>query len=181
VIHGRHARTRIPLRRAAVVLAMSVLAATACDTGVDIPDLVREPQIVGEVLTREPVVDQGPNERRYLYELAGGDTVDLDLNSALRVGDGPAPDEGFLVLYGTEPDGPWFWSGPLLDDSVTGRQCATIGGPALEEGASIVFEIGLRLPKAPDFDPAEIRDGEFSDPTRYFCIDEHGEVTRYGV
>jgi hypothetical protein len=158
-----------------------MLLGSACDTGVDIPDVVREPQVVGEVLTREPVVDQSPNERRYLYELAGGDMVDLDLNSALRVGNGPAPDEGFLLLYGAEPDGPWFWSGPLRDDPVTGRQCAYVGGPALEQGGWIVFEIGLRLRKASDFDPAEIRNGEFTSPTRVFCINEHGEVTRYGA
>jgi hypothetical protein len=157
------------------------VAVTGCDTGVDIPDVVREPQIVGEVLTREPVVDQGPSERRYLYDLAGGDMVDLDLNSALRVGDGPAPDEGFLLLYGTEPDGVWLWAGPLRDDPVTGRQCAYMEGRALEEQDSIVFEIGLRLPKAPDFDPAEQVDGEYTAPDRVFCIDEHGEVSRYGA
>lgn len=61
---------------------------------------------MGEVLTREPAVDQGPGERRYLYELSTDDIVDPDLNSSLRVGDGPAPDEDFLLLYGTEPDGP---------------------------------------------------------------------------
>ena len=178
---GRHAATGLSLRKATIVLTTSLLVLSGCGTGIDIPDVVREPETVGEVLTREPVVDQGPGERRYSFELDTGDVVDIDLNGSLRVGDGPAPDEGFLLLYGTEPDGAWFWSGPLLDDRVTGRKCAYMGGPALEQGDSIIFEIGLQLPKADDFDPAEIRDGQFLSPTRVFCVDELGEVTRYGA
>lgn len=166
--------------QATLIIVVVLLVTSGCKTGVDIPDVVREPEVVGEVLDVAAPPEEGPRERRARFTLRDDRAVDIDLNSARNIG-GPEPAEGQLLLYGTQPDGPWFWSGPLLDDPVTGRQCAGIVGRALDEGESIVFEIGLRLPKAEDFDPAEVRDGVFSNPVREFCIDEHGEVTRYGV
>ena len=162
-----------------LAVAILGLALSACKTDVTLPSVLREPDVVGEVLSREPVVDQGPEERRYTLVLSNGDALDLDLNHGLRVGGGPAPDEGFLLLYGTEPDGPWFWSRPLRDDPRTGGQCAEIMAPALDEGETIAFEIGLRLPKAEGFDSFDVTDGRFTDPTQGFCLNERGEVTRY--
>jgi len=140
------------------------------------PDVVRTPELAAEIVTRTNLAGGA-------IELtpADGEALQLDRTAALNLRPGTDPNEGDLLLYGTEPDGPWFWSGPLLDDSVTESQCATIAGPAIEQGDSILFEIGLRLPKAPDFDPAEQTDGQFTDPTRFFCVDGDGHVTRYGV
>ena len=176
MIHGRNARTEMLLSRAAAVFVIPMLVSAACNTGVDIPDVVRAPQVAGEVIQRTDLAE-GPIE----LTLSGGTRVELDRVTAVNLRPGTDPNEGDLLLYGTEPDGPWFWSGPLVDDPVTGSQCAYMGGPALEQGASIVFAVGLRLPKAEDFDPAEIRDGEFPSATRVFCVDELGEVTRYGA
>lgn len=152
------------------------VAVTGCDTGIDIPDVVREPEVAGEVERRVDLAE-GPIQ----LTLSGDALIELDRMTATNLRPGTDPNEGDLLLYGTVPNGPWFWSGPLLDDPITGRQCAGIAGPALDDGDAIVFEIGLRLPKASDFDPAEQRDGVFSNPAREFCIDERGEVTRFGL
>lgn len=173
---GRPVATKMSPIRATIAFAALLFVASGCDTGVDIPDVVREPEIAGEIERRADLPD-GPLR----LTVVGGAEIELDRMTATNLRPGTDPNEGDLFLYGTEPDGPWFWSGPLLDDRVAGRQCAGIAGPALEEGDAIVFEIGLRLPKAPDFDPAEQRDGVYSNPAREFCIDEHGEVTRFGL
>jgi hypothetical protein len=159
-----------------VVVLMVALA--ACESTVNIPDVVREPQVVAEVVGVAPAREEVPHERRAQFDLSNDQVVVLELNSARNLG-GPEPGEGDLFLYGTEPDGPWFWSGPLLDDPRTGGQCAEIMAPARDEGDTIAFEIGLRLPKADDFDPFEVTDGQFTDPTQGFCLNERGEVTRY--
>jgi hypothetical protein len=174
VLNGQRQTARAMRCRIIPLLVALVLA--ACKTGVDIPDIVHEPELAGEIVQRVDLAE-GPIE----LTLSGGERIELDRMTAANLRPGTDPNEGDLLLYGTEPDGPWFWSGPLLDDPVTGRQCAGIPGPALDDGEAIVFEIGMRLPKAADFDPAEQRDGVFSNPTREFCIDEFGEVTRFGL
>lgn len=175
---GRHQAygTRGPTSKVCMLVLALLITVTACKTSVDIPDVVREPEIAGEVVQRVDLAE-GPIE----LTLSRGQRIELDRMTATNLRPGTDPNEGDLLLYGTEPDGPWFWSGPLLDDPVTGRQCAGMAGPALDDGEAIVFEIGIRLPKAADFDPAEQRDGVFSNPTREFCIDEFGEVTRFGL
>ena len=176
VIRWRRASPRMLLRAATVLVASLVLS--ACKSSVDIPDVVREPEVVGEVLEVASAPEEGPRERRAQFSLIDDQVVVIDLNSARNLG-GPEPREGQLLLYGVESDGPWFWSGPLLDDPRSGGQCAEIMAPALEDGDAIVFEIGLRLPKASDFDAFEVTDGQFTDPTKGFCVNERGEVTRY--
>lgn len=171
---GRPAAKLSPTQATLIIVFM--IAFSGCKTDVDIPDVVREPEIAGEIALRE--FEEGDTAVLHTVE---GDQVQIDLNRTARIGGSTDADEGDLFLYGTQPDGPWFWSGPLLDDPVTGRQCAYLGGPALEQGDSITFAIGLRLPKAADFDPAEVRNGEYLSSRRVFCVDENGEVTRYGV
>lgn len=160
--------------RWALTTGVVLLTLVGCKAAVDIPDIVRTPDHAGDVEHREDLAD-GPIQ----LTLSGGAEVELDRISALNLRPGTDPAEGDLLLYGTEPDGPWFWSGPLLDDPRTGGQCAEIMAPALDEGGTIAFEIGLRLPKADDFDPFEVTDGQFTDPTQGFCLNERGEVTRY--
>ncbi|MDQ4107784.1 MAG: hypothetical protein M3138_03125 [Actinomycetota bacterium] len=171
---GQRAVARRPPRPLTLAVALFMLLGNACETGVDIPDVVREPEITGEIAVRE-FVDGSVVE----VETVQGEQVRIELNRTARIGGSTDPDEGDLLLYGTEPDGPWFWSGPLLDDPRTGGNCAELMAPALEDGNFIVFEIGVRLPKAPDFDPFEVTDGQFTDPTKGFCLNERGEVTRY--
>lgn len=166
---------------AGIALLATFIGLTGCNTDVDIPELVRTPELIGEVTASEAATDEQSGERRFVYRLEGTEVVDIDLNSAVNIGGGHEPQVGDLLLYGEEPEGPWFWSGQLRDDPVTDGTCTLIEGRAVEQGNSIVFEIGLRLPRAPDFDPAEQTDGEYTQPNRYFCINEHGEVTRYGA
>ncbi|MGI8658586.1 MAG: hypothetical protein ACR2K4_07445 [Candidatus Limnocylindria bacterium] len=180
------AATATPRDRAVVHLSspsslpilLLLLALTACKTGVEIPDIVREPEVVGTVVEVSFPGAEAPAESRALHELADGQVIEIERNSAIALR-GPDPQVGDLLLYGTQPDGTWFWSGPLLDDPRSGGECAEIMAPALDEGDSIVFEIGLRLPKADGFDPFEVTDGQFNDPTKGFCLNERGEVTRY--
>lgn len=167
------------VNRVVLFSALLVAVLTGCKTDVRIPDVVREPSVVGEISEILPGGTESPGDRLALYRLDTSDTLTVDLNSATSLLQNREPGEGDLLLYGEEPDGPWFWSGPLLHDPRTGGQCAEIMAPALDEGDTIVFELGLRLPKADGFDPFDVTDGEFSDPTKGFCLNERGEVTRY--
>jgi hypothetical protein len=58
---------------------------------------------------------------------------------------------------------PWLW---------VGDECA-LPSRALDKGDSIGFEVGLRLPKADDFDPGWITAGEFSNERNSLCIMVH--------
>jgi hypothetical protein len=90
------------------------------------------------------------------------------MNSIRNLRPGTDPDPAEILLYGHDPDGqPWLWSGD---------ECS-LPSRALDEGETIAFEFGLRLPKADDFDPGWITDGEFSNELDSLCINEDGEVT----
>lgn len=52
--------------------------------------------------------------------------------------------------------------------------------PARDDGSHIVFRSGLRLPKAPEFDPGANDDGRFPSFREGFCINSAGEVVGYG-
>ena len=58
---GRHATTGSPLQRLTLTLVLFTLVGSGCDTGVDIPEVVREPEAAGEVIRRVDLAE-GPIE-----------------------------------------------------------------------------------------------------------------------
>jgi hypothetical protein len=84
---------------------------------------------------------------------------------------------GSLLLAGRDADGGWWYA--IGDGQST--DCWPIYGGSFDEGDSIWFSSGLRVPKAPDFaihsfgDPAEAFPGHADD---FVCVDAQG-VARY--
>lgn len=134
------------------------------------PDKIYTPTLAGIVESEEFVTGV-----EAVFTLASGEQLRIDLNTAVRPGEHPQPDLGDLLLYGEDADGVWYvaisGSPPCF---LTSRSLA------YEEGEFIVFNYGLRLPKADDFDPGSVDNGRWDDPrSAGFCINASGEVTEY--
>lgn len=99
------------------------------------------------------------------------------------------PAEERLLLSG-EVNGQRWWIA-LVDMSPGGPQmpadCFGLDAKGADQGDAIVFDFGLRLPKASDFDPGgQFPDGRYDAPgggggPARFCINPDGEVTAYEV
>lgn len=140
------------------------------------------PEIAGVV-----VETRGTNSAS-LYQLANGQRFTIDItNSKVIVYGGGPPDVGDLLLGGTGPDGAWV--ARLHKDVATGGSpdCFVLGSFGTDHRDTIEMDVGLRLPKAPQFDPGPIGpvDG-VKDGTRYewspskFCVNSDGQVTSFG-
>lgn len=116
----------------------------------------------------------------------GGWRVTLTRGEEVAVGTASL-DEGLiepddLLILATSPSGA---DAPAtLNTYVTLRLGADgyyLQEPARDDGSHIVFRSGLRLPKAPEFDPGHIDDGRFP-PSFWdqFCVNPAGEVVGYG-
>ena len=66
--------------------------------------------------------------------------------------------------------------------SLTGDgECFLMDDYGTDAGENIHFDNGLLLPKAPDFDPGYVTDGNYDkNPQGHFCIDREGRVVSYG-
>lgn len=89
------------------------------------------------------------------------------------------PDD--LLILATSPSGA---GGPATLNTYVTLRLSTVGyyleEPARDDGSHIVFRSGLRLPKAPEFEPGPIDDGRFPSFREGFCINPAGEVVAYG-
>ena len=105
--------------------------------------------------------------------LARGDSLDILPGAVDLYGELVLPDE--LLLMGSSDSGDAYVTlGTVLD------ACYILEEPAVDDGTHLVFDFGLRLPKAPGFDPGPIDDGRFPSFMEGFCINAAGEVVRYG-
>lgn len=107
--------------------------------------------------------------------LARGESVDL-LPAAVDLYGGEIILPGDLILVGT--------TGSAVGYATTRQRdaCYVLNEPAVDDGTHIVFDFGLRLPKAPGFDPGPVDDGRFR-PGSFldgFCLNAAGEVLRFG-
>lgn len=63
----RRYQVSMQLREAAAILfAVPALVMSGCESSVEIPDVVRTPELAAEVITREPAVNELP-QRRYVF------------------------------------------------------------------------------------------------------------------
>jgi len=120
-------------------------------------------------------------------EMAGGWRVALTNGEEVAVGTssplhGGRIEPGDLLVLATSP-------GVEADGLTTLNTYATLrlgpdgyylDEPARDDSSHIVFRSGLRLPKAPEFDPGAIDDGRFPSFREGFCINSAGEVVGYG-
>lgn len=110
--------------------------------------------------------------------LSDGRTVNIDRNATRNLDGGADPDNGALLLLGDGPNGMWYEV--LLPSTLHGEGCFGLGRPAREEQGRVVFDTGLVLALARDFDPGPLAvDGQFDWPGHEFCINEDGEAASY--
>lgn len=132
------------------------------------PDRMYSPTVVGVVESEEFVA-----VRTVSLTLDDGRVFEIDLGAATAVGGYPEPEPGYLLLYGEEHDGAWYVA-------ISGNpSCFGIGARAIDHGDAIVFDFGLRVPKADDYDPGSVSGSRYSNPQAGFCLNERGEVTEY--
>ena len=133
-----------------------------------VPDKVYEPTAVGVVEAEERL---GGN--LVLITLDDGRQLQIDLNEAARVGNYPQPEPGYLLLYGEDDAGPWYVA-------VSGNpSCFGIGARAIDHGDALIFNFGLRVPKADNYDPGSVSGTRYDNPRAGFCLNGDGEVTEY--
>ena len=163
----RHA---IVHRTCGVILA--ALALTGClEAG------PRDPTTIGVIQQRENIGDG-----QWRFRLDTGEEVVIDTDEYERL-DGSAGGQavGDLLLVGRTATEDWYMglfpSTMRPSGLLTEFDCFSIGVFATDTGDSILFDNGLRLPQAADFDPrSNFVDGRFEDPQDALCITDDGEV-----
>lgn len=86
------------------------------------------------------------------------------------------------MLYGINDGQPWYLMLPLREDIRPG--CFLIEDKGRDEGDRILFDNGLRLPKAADFEAGyndKGRTGGGPAGRARFCTNASGEVVTYGA
>jgi hypothetical protein len=150
-------------------LAILAFGAAGC-TGFDRPATVFEPSEVGVISAVDLLT-----AAETALTLEDGRRIDIDLAGGATANDVPGtPQEGQLLIYVEEVGGkPW-----VLALS-GGADCFMIQGRAIDEGDHLVFETGLRLPKAADYDPGWPGPLEEYSDQAHFCINREGVVTHF--
>jgi hypothetical protein len=134
------------------------------------PEPVRDPLVVGVVEGWDRV---GSSTDR--FHLSDGRELEIDYNDSRQLFPGDTLDAGDLLLYGTDSEGAWY---QVLDREA---DCYILESRGSDAGNFIVFDVGFRLPKAPDFDAGGVTSGEFrANPGIPFCVDAEGRVVSYG-
>jgi hypothetical protein len=153
---------------AAVLIVTLALAVTAgCKPAAPVP---HDPSIAGVVATRDFLAS-----RTVRLVLATGESVDIDLATVRHLDPNAGdPDPGDLLLYGTEPDGPWL---ATAYPAVGGGFELQSQPRGIDPDGTILFESGLRLPIAGNFSVSVTGPMEAGAPVTYL-LNENGEVTR---
>ena len=149
-----------------VVVALATLIA-GCRTEVPRPVTVYELSASGVVESVEEI----EGGRRVWF--AGGESIELDYG-AVSLGSDPVP-AGYLLLVGSNGSTTAYVT--LWDH----EECWVLNEPAVDDGTHLVFDFGLRLPKASGFDPGPNDTARFPSFREGFCINPAGEVVRYGA
>jgi hypothetical protein len=118
--------------------------------------------------------------RSVAYHVASGEVAEVDLVTADLTPEGGAG-EGMLLLTGTRGSGRT-WLIALYPNTAADVPpgCFQLVATGVGSGGSIDFSNGLRLPKAPNFDPGSVANDQYNLERVAFCINERGEVLSYG-
>lgn len=159
------AATAVTILGRPVILAGLFVAAVflaGCWRSAPIP---HDPSVVGVV---EAYASDG---RTAQLGLRSGVTLTIEHGSVQNLGPSTQPGVGDLLLYGVEPDGPWYVALPRSDPSGF-----VLYSPVRPDvGNTITFESGLRLRIAPEYVATGSGTGEADVPIMYI-INDDGEV-----
>lgn len=156
-----------PLAIAAIVLLAALLS--ACPVAPrNPPSVIYEPTVFGVVEGWEEIEGGGLSVR-----FVDGRQVTIATEAAALVGNLPQP-TNLLLLDSVEAAG---WFAAIIDDDLG---CYVLEKPAVDDGTHILFDFGLRMPKAAGFDPGPVDDGRFPAHRESFCLSADAEVLGYG-
>lgn len=111
----------------------------------------------------------------------GDRRIDVSPAVARQLTAGPEPQVGDLLLYGMDQRGPWYLALQLdTTDPAAPPGCFQYDDLGVEDGRFIGFDAGFRLPRAAGFEGGPAVDGRFANPGAEFCVNDRGEVFRYG-
>ena len=127
----------------------------------------RDPSLIGVVAEEERT---GSISTR--FGLTDGRSVVIDANDFRQLGPGLDAEPGDLLLVGNDQQGGW------LAVLRGGGRCYELESFGHDEGDFVVFDVGFRLPKHPEFRGG--RDSVYDTPLIAFCVDEQGLVRSYG-
>ena len=134
----------------------------------------REPNVIGVVASVELLPDN-----RLAVTVESGTRIEIDRNRDHNLTSNVAggPDPGQLLLYGDEAFGGRWW---VVAYPATGG-CYLVYASGVDDGDHVKMDFGVRLPKAPAFDPGVSgRDGTYDNRwSSQFCLDGEGRVTAY--
>jgi hypothetical protein len=153
------------VRRRALVAAWLLAAGVAIVIGGCSTPILYTPATAGVVERNEPLPD-GTSR----LTLADGREITVDVQRQAIVYGSALPTAGELLLGGDDPR-PWVARLPGPEP------CFWIGGRGTEDGGFIKTAVGLRLPKAVDFDRAHYHESEHEFNGGGFCVSAAGEVT----
>ena len=115
------------------------------------------------------------------YHLSSGATVKVDFATARILLPDGGPSEGDLLLSGIEPAGRMWVAGLKPNDSAdVPPGCYQLLDTGIGTDGFIDLSIGVRLPKAPEFDPGPVSNERYDLERVTFCVNERGEVLSYG-
>lgn len=148
-------------------LLLLTLGLAACPGAPNRPDIVCTPTVAGVVtdVNQEPIGEA-------IYTLEDGTEVHVaQQREASRFG--PQPTVGDLLMYGESEECGAFLARAVPRDRPSSPGCLGISDVGLDDGAFVVLESGLRLPKAAGFETQASYEGMRGG---LFCLNEQGEV-----
>ncbi len=139
------------------------------------------PDVAGVVVSGQ-IVEGNLTE----FHLANGKTVTANmLDGRTVINGGIGPGVGDLLLSGTRPNGRWVaraYPGTRISSELPSG-CYVVASRGTDQGDWIQTDVGLRLRKAPDFDPGPLHTA--GPGARYggigptFCLNSEGLVTAF--
>ena len=131
---------------------------------------VKVPTIAGVVQAIERTDTQA---NRYVLD-SGAVTIDVSGDDGLYPLGGGSPRVGDLLVVGSDGEATWY---VLIAGSSTGQgRCFVFAVNGLDRGDAIDTSIGVRFPKAADFDRGPDTDGNYNEQPHAFCVNDRGEI-----
>lgn len=115
------------------------------------------------------------------FHLSSGEVVDVDLGTVRFISPDGGPRLGDLLLSGTDALGrTWIVGLYPYEAADAPPGCFRLLATGVGVDGSIDLSIGVRLRKAPSFDPGPVSNDRYHFDGVSFCVNGTGEVLSYG-
>jgi hypothetical protein len=128
------------------------------------------PEAAGVVQAIEPTATQ---TSRFVLDTGA---VLIDIGRDQQLYGGGSPRVGDLIIVGTDGQKTWYLVIVPGGRSPRGGHCFPLLVTGVDGGNTIDTDIGVRLPKTPDFNRGGDTDGIYNEQPHEFCLDERGAI-----